>query len=164
MLSLSAILTSLLSYNIHSIEWLPNQVHLEFLWSIQSSQWCIWLWDISFWNKMEESSWPAVNLATQLRLTVPLSLDISLIQVIKMLLTMLANTWNLNPKSIVKRTSLSFIGVNKNSCLRLSFLYVPRLPLAKQVANSKGEGVWGASFVLCFPPSQYCIDHTFSLR
>ena len=50
------------------------------------------------------------------------SFDISLIQVIEMLLTMLANTWNLNPKSIVKRTSLSFNGVNKNSCLRLSFL------------------------------------------
>ena len=68
------------------------------------------------------------------------SFDISLIQVIKMLLTVVADAWNLNPKSIVKRASLSFIRVNENSCSSLSFLSGPGHPFAKPVANSKGEG------------------------
>ena len=58
----------------------------------------------------------------------------------KILLTEVAETWNLKPKSIVKRASVSFIRVNKNSYSILSFLSGPGLPLTKPVANSKGEG------------------------
>ena len=68
------------------------------------------------------------------------SFDKSLIQVTKMLLTVVADTWNLNPQSTVKRASLSLIRVNKISYSSLIFLPGPGLPLTKPVANWKGEG------------------------
>lgn len=92
------------------------------------------------------------------------SLDMSLTQVMKILLTVVADTWNLNPKSVVKKASLNCIKGSRNSYCSLSFLSDPGRPLVKPVANSKGEGGWGVSLVACFSPLQYCIDRAFLLK
>lgn len=68
----------------------------------------------------------------------------------KILLIVVVDIWNLNFKLIVKRVSLSFIRVNKNFCLSLSFFLGLGFFLEKLVVSLKGEGGWGVFLVVCF--------------
>ena len=68
------------------------------------------------------------------------SFDISLIQAIKILLTVVADTWNLNPKSIVKRASLSFILSQQKLLLQPKPPFRPRSSFRKTSCQLERRG------------------------
>ena len=68
------------------------------------------------------------------------SFDISLIQVIKILLTVVADAWNLNPKSIVKRASLSFILSQQKLLLQPKLPFRPRSSFRKTSCQLERRG------------------------
>ena len=127
---------------IHSIEWLPNPVHFSSGVSVKHSKQSIMHLTLGHSFLKQDGRVFLTCTCCRLGHTIKTDsfFDISLIQVIKILLTVVADTWNLNPKSIVKRASLSFILSQQKLLLQPKPPFRPRSSFRKTSCQLERRG------------------------